>query len=100
MVGRFEATSISGSVTATIAQIGSGGINIDSISGGVTLRFNEVVNAEIHASHYSGEVYLDVPNVVVQGKMTSSEVRGVIGSGGPTISISNISGSIRLQRAE
>jgi len=99
-VGRFEATSISGSVKATVAQISAGGITIDSISGGVTLRLNEAVNAEIHASHYSGEVYLNVPNVVIQGKMTPSEVRGLIGSGGPTISISNVSGSITLQRAE
>jgi len=99
-VGHFEASSISGSVRATIGQIGSSGITIDSISGGVTLRLAEAVNAEIHAMHYSGEVYLNLPNVVIQGKMTSSEVRGLIGSGGPTISISNISGNIMLQRAE
>jgi hypothetical protein len=98
--GHFEASSISGSVRATIAQIGAGGISINSISGNVTLRLSDAVNAEIHASHYSGEVYLNVPNVVVQGKMTPSEVRGLIGSGGPTISISNVSGSITLQRAE
>jgi DUF4097 and DUF4098 domain-containing protein YvlB len=99
-VGHLEASSISGSVRATIAQLGAGGISIDSISGGVTLRLNDTVNGEIHASHYSGEVYFNVPNVVIQGKMTPSEVRGLIGSGGPIISISNISGSIVLQRAE
>jgi DUF4097 and DUF4098 domain-containing protein YvlB len=99
-VGHLEATSISGSVRATITQIGPGGITINSISGGVTLRLRDAVNAEIHASHYSGEVYLNLPNVVVQGKMTSGEVRGLIGTGGPAISISNISGSITLQRAE
>jgi len=99
-VGRFEASSISGSVRATIGQINASGITIDSISGGVTLRLAAGVNAEIHAIHYSGEVYVNVPNVVIQGKMTSSEVKGLIGSGGPTISISNISGNILLQRAE
>jgi len=99
-VGRLEASSISGSVKAMVSRIGPGGITINSISGGVTLRLNDAVNAEIHCSNYSGEVYLNVPNVVVQGKMTSSEVRGLIGSGGPAISISNISGSITLQRAE
>jgi DUF4097 and DUF4098 domain-containing protein YvlB len=99
-VGRLEASSISGSVKATISQIGASGITIDSISGSVTLRLAEAVNAEIHASHYSGEVYLNVANVVIQGKMTPSEVRGLIGSGGPTISISNVSGNIMLQRAE
>jgi hypothetical protein len=99
-VGRLEATSISGSVKATVGRIAPGGITINSISGGVTLRLTDAVNAEIHCTNYSGEVYLNVPNVVVQGRMTSSEVRGLIGAGGPTISISNISGSITLQRAE
>jgi hypothetical protein len=99
-VGRLEASSISGSVKATISQIGPSGITIDSISGGVTLRLTDTVNAEIHAVHYSGEVYLNVPGVVIQGKMTPSEVRGLIGSGGPTISISNVSGNITLQRAQ
>jgi DUF4097 and DUF4098 domain-containing protein YvlB len=99
-VGRFEASSISGGVRVTISQIGPGGITIDSISGGVTLRLAEAVNAEIHAAHYTGEVYLNVPGVVIQGKMTPSEVRGLIGSGGPTISISNVSGNIMLQRAQ
>jgi DUF4097 and DUF4098 domain-containing protein YvlB len=99
-VGHLEASSISGSVKATVSRIGPGGININSISGGVTLRLHDAVNAEINCRNYSGEVYLNVPNVVVQGKMTSSEVRGLIGAGGPAISISNVSGSITLQRAE
>ena len=97
-VGHFEVSSVSGSVTAAIARLAERGLSIKSISGPVELRFSGDINADLEASSISGGVYVDVPNVTLQGKLNSSNVSARIGSGGAPITISSVSGSVRLTR--
>ncbi len=97
-VGHFTASSVSGSVTATIKRLSEQGVRIKSISGQVELRFTDELNAELEVSSISGRVYADVPNVTVQGKLEPANFRARIGSGGALISISSISGGVRLAR--
>ncbi len=96
--GHLEARGISGSVTTTIARFDGHGIRLSSISGGINLRFTEDINADFAIDNFSGSVSLDVPNVIVQSRVESSNMRARIGAGGALISISNVSGGVRLTR--
>jgi len=51
------------------------------------------------AEHVSGQVHLDVPNVIRDSEEKSSNVRARIGAGGTPITISSVSGNIRLTRS-
>ncbi|MBA3439618.1 MAG: DUF4097 family beta strand repeat protein [Pyrinomonadaceae bacterium] len=97
-VGYLDVSSVSGSVSATIARLAERGLSIKSISGPVELRFSDDVNADLQADSISGGVHVDVPNVTLQGKLNSSNVRARIGAGGAPIIISSVSGNVRLTR--
>jgi hypothetical protein len=97
-IGSFEASSVSGSVTATITRLDERGVHINSVSGGVNLRFTNELNADVATTHISGHVSLDMPNVSVQSNAESSSLRARIGAGGARISISSVSGGVRLTR--
>ena len=98
--GRLDVSSVSGGLTATLVHLASQGIHIRSISGSVALRFKDEVNADFNAEDVSGKVYIDVPNVNLHDGSKSPDVRARIGSGGApiSISISSVSGDVRLTR--
>ena len=97
--GSFEVSSVSGSLNATLVNLSPEGIHIKSISGSVEIGFKSDVNADFSAEHVSGRVYLDVPNVTRESEEKSSSVRARIGVGGTPITISSVSGYIRLTRS-
>ena len=97
--GFLELSSVSGSVKATVNKLETQGIQIRSVSGSVEIGLKGEVNAEFTADDFSGEVYLDVPGVLRHSETTSSRVRARIGTGGSPITISSVSGNIRLTRS-
>jgi len=66
------------------------------VPGRVHLRFLEDVNAELQTSGIRGKVYVEVPNVSVQGEMNRADFRAKVGAGGAPIQISDVAGSVRL----
>jgi len=97
--GSLDVTSVSGGLNATLVSLSSEGIHIKSVSGSVEIGFKSDVNADFEAEHVSGQVHLDVPNVTRDSEEKSSNVRARIGAGGTPISISSVSGNIRLTRS-
>ena len=97
--GSLDVTSISGSLNATLLTLYPQGIHIKSISGSVEIGFKSDINADFDAEHVSGQVYLDVPNVTRHDEERSNGLRARIGVGGTPISISSVSGNIRLTRS-
>lgn len=98
VAGRFNATSISGSLLATIERLEESGINIRSVSGEVILKFAEDINADLIATSISGSVELRLANVVKDHTTGPSDTRARIGRGGPPISITSVSGTVRIDR--
>lgn len=96
--GPLDVSSVSGGVSATLVSLSPEGISIKSVSGSVEIAFKSDVNADFTAEHVSGEVYLNVPNVIRESEERSSNVRARIGVGGTPITISSVSGNIRLSR--
>jgi DUF4097 and DUF4098 domain-containing protein YvlB len=97
--GALDVSSVSGGLSATLVSLDPQGIHIKSVSGSVEIAFKSEVNADFNAEHVSGEVYLDVPNVTRDSEAKSPNVRARIGAGGTPITISSVSGSIRLTRS-
>jgi hypothetical protein len=94
----LDVSSVSGGVKATLISLSPRGIHIRSVSGSVEIGFKSDVNADFNAEHISGQVYLDVPNVSRESEEKSTTVRARIGAGGTPITISSVSGNIRLTR--
>jgi len=97
--GSLEVNSVSGAMNAALINLSPQGIHIRSVSGSVEIAFKSEVNADFSAEHVSGEVYLDVPNVTRDTQEKSPNVRARIGAGGTPITISSVSGNIRLTRS-
>jgi hypothetical protein len=97
--GSLNVQSVSGSLKTTLASLSPRGIHIRSVSGSIEMAFKSVVNADFDAESVSGQVYLEVPNVVREGDEKSPNVRARIGAGGTPISISSVSGNIRLTQS-
>jgi Putative adhesin len=95
--GSLDVLSVSGGVNATLVSLSPQGIHINSVSGSVEIRFKSEVNADFSAQSVSGQVYLDVPNVTRESEEKSPNVRARIGGGGTPITISSVSGNIRLR---
>lgn len=97
--GPFDVSSVSGGVKATLLSLSPQGIRIQSVSGSVEIGFKSEVNADFNANSVSGQVYLDIPNVTRESEEKSPNVRARIGAGGTPITISSVSGNIRLTRS-
>jgi hypothetical protein len=96
--GPAKIDSISGSVVVAMVESGFRGLRASSISGDVELRFAGRVDADVTIDSISGSVSTQLDDVRVT-KATESSFRGTIGSGGAPISISSVSGTVRLTRA-
>ena len=97
--GSLDVTSVSGAMNATLTSLSPQGIHIKSVSGSVEIAFKSEVNADFSAQHVSGEVHIDMPNVTRDSEEKSPNVRARIGAGGTPITITSVSGSIRLTRS-
>ena len=97
--GSLDVSSVSGGLNATLVSLSPQGIHIRSVSGSIELGFKSEVNADFNAESISGQVYFDMPNVTRDSEEKSSDVRARIGAGGTPISISSVSGNIRLTRS-
>lgn len=97
--GSVDVTSVSGTLNAKLVSLSPAGIHIRSISGSVEIGFKNDVNADFSAVSVSGQVYLDIPNVVRDEGTREPNVRARIGAGGTPIEITSVSGNIRLTRS-
>jgi len=97
--GSVQVSSVSGGVKTTLMSLSPEGIRINSVSGSVEIALKGDVNANFNAEGVTGQVYLDVPNVVRESEENSHNVRARIGAGGTPITVSSVSGNVRLTRS-
>jgi hypothetical protein len=96
--GSAEISNVSGSVSMALSRVAGRGVSVSNVTGRVTLRFLEDVNAQLQTSGVKGKVYVELPNVAVEGEMTRSDFRAKVGAGGAPLSISDVTGAVRLAR--
>ena len=96
--GSLDVSSVSGGLKATLDTLSPQGIHIRSVSGSIEIGFVKEVNADFNAESISGQVSFSLPNVMRDSEVKEPNVRARIGAGGTPITISSVSGSIRLKR--
>jgi DUF4097 and DUF4098 domain-containing protein YvlB len=108
--GRVEVTSVSGSVSVSGTRLrgnvqsvsgsvvvsGSlgGALNVESHAGSVELRMPGSTGAEVQVTSWSGDLESDW-----RLRREGREWHGTIGRGGPNVSITTFSGSVKLTRS-
>ncbi len=96
--GAADIARVSGSVVLNLARLGGQGVRVQDVSGRVSVRFLDELNAELQTTNIKGKVYVDVPNVAVQGEMNHADFRAKVGTGGASVAISDVTGTVRLAR--
>lgn len=91
-------SGINGSVVVNFDRIGERGVKISGINGKIELRVNDSFNADLSVTGINGNVITDVPNVTVEGRLSPSNFKAKIGSGGFPINISGVNGNVRIAR--
>jgi hypothetical protein len=98
--GGAEISDVAGSVTMSLARLSGRGVTVSKVVGKVTLKFLDDVNAELQTGGVKGKVYVELPNVAVQGEMTKADFRAKVGAGGAPITINDVTGTVRLARGQ
>ena len=96
--GSLGAANVSGGFSAGVSRLDERGVLLSSIRGQVELNFKEEANVNLNIRHVTGGIYLDLPGVADIGGAGSPGVSARIGGGLSPVSISNVSGSVRLAR--
>ena len=97
--GIAEASTVNGSVYVEMGRADwTGELDFSTVNGGLTLTLPAQLNTEVHASTVNGEIHTDYP-LTISGRFGPRRVRGTIGTGGRTLSLSTVNGEIRLKKS-
>lgn len=96
--GPVSATTVNGSIEAIMESLTSGDVKLTTVNGSVMAGLPRTINANIDAETVNGRVETDFP-VKISGKISTRHLRGTIGSGGPTLKLVTVNGSIGLHEA-
>lgn len=93
--GASDITSVNGHMTISIGQLTDGGIRISDAVSPVLLQVADDINADLNVKELNGRVSVKRSNVTVN-RVSETNYSGQIGSGGPSISIVDVRGSLTI----
>lgn len=97
--GFVHANSVNGSIRATMGRADwTGELAFATVNGGLTLTLPAGANFEVSATTVNGAIESDFP-ISLQGRMTPRRLQGTVGTGGRTLKLSTVNGSMTLRRA-
>ena len=97
--GSAEAQTVNGSIEAMIGHADrADDLRFETVNGNITLLLPEDAGAEIEAHTLNGDIDTDWPLEIERGGWVGRSAKGVIGGGGPELSLKTINGSIHLGR--
>lgn len=96
--GLARASTVNGGIDVAMGRANwSGDLDFETVNGGITLTFTGDVSTEVSAETVNGSISTDYP-LTVQGRFGPKRLRGTIGEGGRSLSLSTVNGSIELRR--
>jgi DUF4097 and DUF4098 domain-containing protein YvlB len=96
-VGPVQANTVNGSIEATMDALTGGNMELGTVNGTVTAVLPSSLNAVVDASTVNGRVETEFA-LQVLGKINPRHVRGTIGSGGMTLKLNTVNGSVIIRR--
>jgi len=88
--------TVNGSIIASVGKINSAS-KFSTVNGGITLEMPPSAAAEVHAGTKNGLIHTDFP-LEVRDEYAGRHADGVIGHGGPDLTIVTVNGTINLRR--
>jgi hypothetical protein len=98
-VGPVTANTLNGSIEAAMDALTGGDIELTTKNGAITAVLPSGLNAVVDASTVNGRVETDFP-LQLTGKISPRHVRGTIGSGGMTLRLNTVNGSVLIRRGD
>ncbi|HZS55748.1 MAG TPA: DUF4097 family beta strand repeat-containing protein [Bryobacteraceae bacterium] len=91
----LRASTTNGTITVALREFAGNPIHVETTHGGVTLRLPHDTDARIEARTSLSHITSELP--VSSEESDKHELRGQLGKGGPVISASTTTGSIRIE---
>jgi hypothetical protein len=99
--GTAVASTVNGSIDAEMGRTPDEPLEFETVNGGITLVMPAKLGAELRATTMNGDIDSDFELTQVKGLVGRPghphKMRGIIGKGGPQLSISTVNGDIRLR---
>lgn len=98
--GVAEASTVNGSIRATLGRADFRHAEFSTVNGSITLELPADLNAELRAETLNGEIDSDFP-LSVTGRFSPRRLVGTIGTGtgsGRTLYLKTVNGSLRLRK--
>jgi len=95
--GALTVSGVSGNVRVPVARINAAGLRVSGVSGNVYLGLASDLNAELSVGNTTAGVTNRIEGLALVS-VGPSNYSGRLGKGGPRIEVSNVTGSIVLQR--
>ncbi|HEV8264819.1 MAG TPA: DUF4097 family beta strand repeat-containing protein [Gemmatimonadales bacterium] len=93
-----QASTVNGSVYVEMGRADwTDELGFSTVNGGITLILPPKLDAEVRASTVNGDLITDYP-MTISGRWGPRRMRGTIGAGGRSLSLSTVNGEIRLRK--
>ena len=93
-----DASTVNGSIRATMGRADwNGSLEFRTVNGSVTLDLPADVQSDLRATTVNGDITTDFP-LTVTGRINRRSLNGTIGSGGRSMNIETVNGSVKLHR--
>lgn len=97
--GLAEASTVNGSITVSMDKADwDGTLDFTTVNGSVTIEMPADLNCEVSVSTVNGHIASDYP-LTVEGRISPRHLKGTIGSGGRTLVVKTVNGSIDIRRS-
>ena len=95
--GVLAVSGVSGNVRVAVERINDAGLRVSNVSGNIYLRLASDLNADLSISNTSGGVSNKIESLVLD-KSGAAAYSARLGTGGPRIVVSNLTGAVVLSR--
>jgi DUF4097 and DUF4098 domain-containing protein YvlB len=98
--GTAIASTVNGSLNVTMGRGDfPDGASFKTVNGSITLRVAGAIDADLNADTLNGDITSDFP-ITIRGAVSPRRIRGTLGNGGHSLSLSTVNGSIKLLRQQ
>lgn len=95
----LEAESVNGEVKASLSNAGAKPVKLSVVNGSLAVAMSPAANAHVVAATVHGEIHSDLPLKVEKSQYApGASVDSTLGSGGSTIELNTVNGSIYLHK--
>jgi len=96
----LELDSVNGEVKASLSNAGKSRVKLNVVNGSVSLSIPASTNARVKATTVHGDIHSDLPLKVEKSQYApGANVDTTLGSGGATIELESVNGSIYLHKS-